>query len=337
MQDLPDPTPGPGEVLIEPAYAAICGTDEHVFAGEFVGRVTYPQISGHEFCGTVIGLGAGVDRVAEGDRVTVDPDVPCRVCPACLDGRMCGCRNLKLLGIDLPGAFATRVVAPAKNCFPLPAEVPFRHACLTEVYSIGCHATRRARVDPGDVVVILGAGKLGLAVLENIRQTAARTVISTDLRPDRLERARQAGADVVIDVAREDPVERVMDLTGGAGADRVLEAVGHATLVGPNPAEPMTQAAQMVRAAGRVVVLGQGPVPAPILFKPFVWKEAEIIASRVNQGEFPRALGMLADGRFHPDVMLTHELPLEQAAEGFRILSDPAEQAQKLILRISEE
>ena len=125
-----------------------------------------------------------------------------------------------------------------------------------------------------------------------------------------------------------------MELTDGAGADRVLEAVGHAKLVGPNPTEPMTQAAQMVRAAGRVVVLGQGPVPAPILFKPFVWKEAEIIASRVNQGEFPRALAMLANGRFHPDRLITHRLPLERAAEAYAILADPAEHALKLLLEI---
>ena len=335
IEDLPDPVPGPGEVLIVPAYASICGTDEHVFAGEFAGRVHHPLIQGHEFCGTVAALGAGVHDLAVGDRVAVDPIVPCGRCPACLIGRMNGCQSLKLLGVDLPGGFATRVVAAAHSCFRVPPALAMRDAVLTEVYSIGCHATRRAQVDPGDVVVVLGAGKLGQAVLENIRHTAARLVIVTDLVPERLANATALGADVVIDVSREDAVRRVLDLTGGAGADRVLECVGHARLVGPNPAEPMTQAAEMVRAAGRVVVLGQGPVPAPILFKPFVWKEAEIIASRVTLGEFPRALAMLADGWFHPERLITHRLPLERAAEGYRLLADPSQRALKLILEIN--
>ena len=334
IRDEPVPVPGPGEVLVAPAYASICGTDQHVFAGEFAGRVHHPLIQGHEFCGTVVALGEGVEEPEVGQRVAVDPDVPCRRCPACLLGRMSGCQRLRLLGVDLPGGFAERVVAPATNCFPVPAGLSMREAALAEIYSIGCHATRRAQVDPGDVVVILGAGKLGLAVLENVRQTAARLVVITDLLPGRLETARALGADVVIDVSRDDPVERVMKLTAGAGADRVIEAVGHARLTGPNPTEPMSQAVQMVRPAGRVVVLGQGPVPAPILFKPFVWKEAEIIASRVNQGEFPRALAMLADGRFHPDRLITHQVPLERTAEAYGILADPAQGAIKILLEI---
>ena len=337
IQDRPDPSPGPGQVLIAPAYASICGTDQHVFAGEFAGRVKYPLIQGHEFCGRVVSAGAGVTEPRPGDRVAVDPIIPCMRCPACLIGRMSGCQRLKLLGVDLDGGFATRVVAGAGSCFPVPAGLSERHAALAEVYSIGCHATRRAQVDPGDVVVILGAGKLGLAVLENIRRTAARLVIVTDLVPERLETALALGADEAIDVRSEDPVRRVMDLTGGAGADRVLEAVGHAKLVGPNPAEPMTQAVAMVRAAGRVVVLGQGPVPAPIAFKPFVWKEAEIIASRVSLGEFPRALAMLAEGRFHPQRLISHVVPLERAAEAYAILADPAQRALKVLLEIEKE
>jgi threonine dehydrogenase-like Zn-dependent dehydrogenase len=337
IQDLPEPAAGPGEVLIAPAFASICGTDEHVFAGEFAGRVHYPLIQGHEFCGTVVALGGGVTHLAVGDRVAVDPIVSCMRCPACLVGRLNACQTLKLLGVDLPGGFAERVAAPAKSCFRVPDGLSLRHAALTEVYSIGCHAAQRAQIDPGDVVVILGAGKLGQAVFENVRHTAARQVIVTDLVPERLANVRALGADVVIDVSREDPVRRVMDLTGGAGADRVLECVGHAKRVGPNPTEPMTQAAEMIRPAGRVVVLGQGPTPAPILFKPFVWKEAEIVASRVTLGEFPRALAMLADGWFHPDRLITHRLPLDQTAEGYRLLADPAQRALKLILDVQPE
>ncbi|MCK4298855.1 MAG: alcohol dehydrogenase catalytic domain-containing protein [Planctomycetes bacterium] len=333
MRELPDPEPGPGQVLLVPRYASICGTDQHVFQGEFKGRVEYPAVLGHEFSALVEAVGEGVEEFAPGDRVAVDPIVPCMHCAACVDGRLNACRRLKLLGIDLPGGFAQRVVAQAHACFRLPEEVTLHDAALTELFSLGIHACRRAQIEPGDVVVILGAGKLGLSVLSVARLTAADTIVVTDRLPYRLEVAKSLGADVALDVTQVDPVAEVMKVTGGEGADRVVEAVGHAT-PGVSRKQPMTEAAEMVRSAGRVVVMGQGPEEESVFWKPFVWKEAEIIASRVTLGEFPRALRMLAGGRLHPERILTHELPLERVADAFELMLDPGAGAIKVLLEI---
>ena len=336
MRELPEPEPGPGEVLLAPRYASICGTDQHVFQGEFRGRVQYPAVLGHEFSAVVEAVGEGVEGLAPGDRVAVDPIVPCLRCVACINGRFSACRRLKLLGIDLPGGFAQRVVAQAHSCFLLPEEVDLREAAMTELFAIGVHACRRAQVEPGDVVVILGAGKLGLAVLSVARLTAAEAIVVTDRLPHRLEVARSLGADVTLDVTRADPVAEVMKLTGGEGADRVIEAVGHAR-PGVNGKQPMTEAVEMVRSAGRVVVLGQGPEEEPVFWRTFVWKEAEMVASRVTLGEFPRALRMLARRVLHPEKIVTHDLPLKRIGEAFDLMLDPEARAIKVRLEIPQQ
>jgi threonine dehydrogenase-like Zn-dependent dehydrogenase len=333
MRQLPEPEPGPGEVLVAPHFASICGTDQHVFLGEFKGRVHYPAVLGHEFSGVVQAVGEGVEDLAPGDRVVVDPIVPCMRCVACINGRLSACRRLKLLGIDLPGGFAQRVAAPVHACFPVPENVSLHDAALTELFSLGIHGCRRAQIEPGDVVVILGAGKLGLSILSVARLTAADSIIVTDRLPYRLDVAKALGADVCLDVTQVDPVPEALKLTGGEGADRVVEAVGHA-IPGLNGKQPMTEAAEIVRSAGRVVVMGQGPEEEAVFWRSFVWKEAEIIASRVTLGEFPRALRMLARGRLHPDRIVTHELPLERIGEAFELMLDPQAQAIKVLLAI---
>jgi len=335
MREVPDPQPGPGQVLLAPQYASICGTDQHVFQGEFKGRVEYPAILGHEFSALVEAVGEEVEEFAPGDRVTVDPIVPCMRCVACINGRLSACRRLQLLGIDLPGGFAQRVVAPAHSCFRVPEDVTLHDAALTELFSLGIHACRRAQIEPGDVVVILGAGKLGLSILSIARLTAADTIIVTDRVPGRLKVAGDLGADVVLDVTQVDPLAEVLKVTGGEGADRVIEAVGHAT-PGVAGKQPMTEAAEMVRSAGRVVVLGQGPDEAPVFWRSFVWKEAEIVASRVTLGEFPRTLRMLGRGRLHPELIVTHELPLGEVAEAFELMLDPEAGAIKVLLKIPQ-
>jgi len=333
IMDMPEPRMRPDEVLVAPIYAGLCGSDEHVHKGEFGQRVKFPLIPGHEFVARVLDVGEEAEGLAPGDRVAVDPILPCMRCAACLDGRMCACRKLRLYGIDQHGAFAERLAVKWHNCFKAPERLSDRDAALTEPFAIGVHATRRAAVDPADVVVVIGAGKIGLCVLDVVLKTAAIQVIAVDLRQDRLERATRLGAHAAINAREKDPVEEVMRLTDGRGADRVIEVVGHAELVGKG-VQPVTQATQMVRSAGRVVVLGQGPDEEPVFWKPFVWREAEIITSRVTLGEFPRALAMLERGLLHPDVIATHEVPLSRAADAYAIGEDPSRKAVKVLVKV---
>jgi L-gulonate 5-dehydrogenase len=336
LGEATDPSPGSMDVLIEAGYAGICGTDLHIFRGEFRDRVRYPAVLGHEFGGIVSEVGRDVTGLTIGDRVTVDPILSCHACPACLTGRFNACVSLRLLGIDLAGGFGRYVAAPASHVYRLPDGVPTRHASMVEMYALGHHVLQRGRVQPGESVAILGAGKLGLSVLDVLNHSAgASLTIVTDMQPLRLETARKLGVDHAIDAAREDAVERVLEITHGVGVDCVIEAVGHYhDAVGGE--SPLSQAVMMVRSAGRIVAAGLGEQRSDVRFKTLVMKEAEIIATRVTLGEFPRALRLMAKGVLHPDVLITHERPLRDVTDAFALVDaeDPA--TIKVVLNVNE-
>jgi threonine dehydrogenase-like Zn-dependent dehydrogenase len=324
--EAPDPQARAGEVLVRSEFAGICGTDLHIYRGEFHSRVAFPAIQGHEFGGIVEALGAGVTHVRRGDRVVVDPIVSCHGCPACLAGRINACRSLKLLGVDLDGGYGQYVAAPASHVFPLPENVPAKFAPMVEMYGLGCHVLARGGVQPGESVAILGAGKLGLSVLDVLCHHAnPGLTLVTDLQPFRLETARRLGADYAVDVREEDPVERVMEATGGEGVDCVIECIGHAHDVAGRD-EPLQQAVRMIRTAGRVVTCGLGDQRSSVHFKTLVLKEAELIASRVTLGEFPRAIRLMAKGLLHPELLVTHAMPMREVTAAFAHVDreDPA-------------
>ncbi len=317
LGDAPDPRIQPDEVLIETGYAGICGTDVHIYRGEFHNRVQFPAIQGHEFGGIIREVGKEVKDFRVGDRVVVDPIISCHACPACLTGHLNACRTLKLLGVDLDGGYGQYVAAPVSHVFPLPDSVPMKFAPMVEMYGLGHHVLQRGQVQPGETVAILGAGKLGLSVLDVLCHSASpATTIVTDLQPFRLETARQLGADHAVNIQDEDPVERVMEITQGAGADCVIECVGHYHSFGEQPA-PLAQAVSMVRTAGRIVTCGLGEQLSPVHFKTLVLKEVQIIASRVTLGEFPRAIRLMSKGLLHPELLVTEQAPLRDITSAF--------------------
>lgn len=333
---VPDPELGPGEVIVKSAYAGLCGTDLHIYRGEFAGRVAYPAVQGHEFGGVIEEVGRGVRGLSRGDAVAVDPIVSCHGCSACLTGRINACRTLRLLGIDLRGGFAQYVAAPASHVFRLPENVPLAHVPMVEVYGLGHHVLSRGLVQPGEVVVVLGAGKLGLAVLDVLCHGASPALaIAVDVDPFRLEVARRLGAEHCIDVRAEDPVSRVLELTDGVGADCVIECVGHFHAV-PERAAPLEQAVRMVRSAGRIVTAGLGEEPTAVHFKSLVLKEAQIIASRVSLGEFPRAIRLLGKGLLHPDLLITDRLPMRDVGRAFQRLDAEDPRMIKMILDVQD-
>ncbi len=330
----PDPRIGPGDVLVETGYAGICGTDLHIFRGEFHDRVRFPAIQGHEFGGVIRELGADVRGYRVGDRVAVDPIISCHACPACLSGRLNACRTLKLLGVDLDGGYGQFVAVPADRLCPLPDSVPMAHVPMVEMYGLGHHVLSRGRVQPGETIVILGAGKLGLSVLDVLCHSAGPGLtIVTDIQPFRLETARALGADHAIDARQDDPVERVLELTHGVGADCVIECVGHAHEIAGRDA-PLAQAARMIRNAGRIVTAGLGEQLSAVHFKTLVIKEAEIIASRVTLGEFPRAIRMMARGLLHPERLITHQVPLAAVTDAFAQVDRDDPRTIKMVMRV---
>ena len=334
--DAPDPPVGPDEVLIAPSFAGICGTDLHVYRGEFHSRVKFPAILGHEFGGIIQQVGTDVQGFQAGDRVVVDPIISCHRCPACRSGHLNACRTLKLLGVDLNGGFGQAVAAPASHVYALPEGIPMAHAPMVEMYGLGHHILQRGGVQPGETVAILGAGKLGLSILDVLCHSASpATTIVTDVQPFRLETARKLGADYTIDITRQDPVEQVIEITQGDGVDCAIEAVGHYHLVEGQEA-PLAQAVHMIRNGGRIVTAGLGEQLSAVHFKTLVIKEAKIIASRVTLGEFPRALRLMASGLVHPELLITDHVPLRDIGAAFHKVDQEDPSTIKVVLDVQE-
>jgi 2-desacetyl-2-hydroxyethyl bacteriochlorophyllide A dehydrogenase len=331
-----DPRLKPDQVLVKSAYAGICGTDLHIFRGEFRQRVKFPAIQGHEFGGTIAELGKGVTDFKVGDRVAVDPILPCHACVACHSGHINACRTLKLLGVDLAGGFGEYVAVPRGNLFRLPDNVPMMYVPMVEVYGLGHHILQRGRVQPGETVAILGAGKLGLAVLDVLCHSAgAALTIVTDLQPFRLDVARKLGADFTVNIAEQDPVERVLEVTRGVGVDCVIECIGHYHEQ-PGQPSPMAQAVQMIRNGGRIVTVGLGEQLSPVHFKTLVIKEGEIIASRVTSGEFSRATRLLEKGLLHPELLVTHQVALKDVTRAFEQVDRDEPSTIKIVLSVQD-
>ena len=332
--DAPDPRITPDQVLVESGFAGICGTDLHIYRGEFHERVKFPAIQGHEFGGIIREVGRDVKEFKVGDRVVVDPIISCHSCPACLSGHLNACRTLKLLGVDLDGGFGQYVAAPVSRLYRLPDSVPMAHAPMVEMFGLGHHVLQRGQVQPGETVVILGAGKLGLSVLDVLCHSASPALaIVADIQPFRLETARKLGAAYTINVAEEDPLERVLEITQGVGVDCVIECVGHYHQVEGREA-PLAQAVKLIRTAGRIVTAGLGEQLSAVHFKTLVIKEAQIIASRVTLGEFPRAIRLLEKGLLHPELLITDQMSLRDIVTAFDKVDREDPQTLKIVLDV---
>jgi len=331
INDVEDVHAGPGEVGVAPDFVGLCGTDLHVYLGQCEDRVPYPAIMGHEFGGRVAEIGEEVDGFEVGDRVVVDPVFPCGDCPLCDAGHFNTCLDVDVLGIDCAGALAERVVVDAANVLRLPDAIEPPHAIMAELYTVAVHSSRITRIETGDVVAILGAGRLGLSLLDVMRQSGAARIVSVDVLDSRLEVADKLGADVVVNSRDADPVAEVQKLTGGLGADKVVEAVGHAVDVeGRKP--PMYMACQMIRPSGQITAMGQGGSEELFFWKPFVLKEATIVSSRLNVGDMPRAVALMARGALHPDRIITHTVAPDDVQDGFEMMHDDPESVIKVVV-----
>jgi len=310
------------EVLIKVGYACICGSDQHVFLGEFHPRTTLPLIQGHEFAGTIVETGPDVKSFKAGDRVAVDPIIWCGHCPACLRHHYPACSTLKLVGIDLDGGFSEYMKVPETMLYKVTDKISDRHAALVEVLSIGFHACNRAKVCAGDRVVIWGAGKVGQSILQALRTKTDNTVIMVDLIDERLDRAKRAYNDIhIINASAENAVDRIKEITGGEGVDIAFEAVGHAKEL-PGVINPVRGCIQAIRGAGTVCVLGLSSEPSPIVMKELIWKEGIIMPSRVSHGEFAETIENMNLGKLKPDALVTDTIHPSLTQKAFEMLEN---------------
>lgn len=326
VAEVPNPAPGPGEVVIRVRAAGICGSDLHGYreAGRKGAGGGGPHTSGHELAGEVAALGPGVAGLVVGQRVAVEPRhlVGCGRCRWCRRGdyHLCPQRGVIAGQRAHSTGFAEYSLESLDSVFPLPDIVPLEQAAILDVYACAVHALHLAPVHPGGTVVVQGAGAIGLTAAEVFRLGGAGQVIVCGTADHTLEAARKVGADVVINSARADPVAALMELTDGQGADVVVEAVGGA---GQTFASSLAMAAR----GGAVVVVGM--YSGPQTFDPWAMQSREIRLCFSNSyalwegvPEFAIALGLLAAGKLRAGVYLTHSFPLERIAEGFAAAAD---------------
>ncbi|PCJ98059.1 MAG: hypothetical protein COA50_03800 [Flavobacteriaceae bacterium] len=329
------PTMGDDEVIVKIAYASICGSDQHIFLGEFHPRTPIPFTPGHEFAGHVISKGPNIKNLEVGDLVAIDPIIWCGDCPACEREHYPACTSLKLIGVDMDGGFAQYLNVKEANLYKVNSNVPPAHAALIELYGIGYHSCNRASVQEGDSVVIWGAGKVGHAVLQAVKTKTTGQVYIVDILSKRLQLAKDTYEDIhIINTAKEDPVARIMELTNGKGVDVAIEAVGHYVEV-EGKLNPVRSCIQSIRGAGTVCVLGLGNEPVPLLMKELIWKEAKLVASRVSHGEFTEAIDNLEKNLLKPEAMITDTLEPKDIQKGFEMLEEDPDNHLKMMLKFT--
>jgi L-iditol 2-dehydrogenase len=327
IADLPDPTPDHGEVLVSVAACGICGSDVHGYDGSS-GRRIPPIVMGHEAAGTIAALGAGVTGFAEGDRVTFDSTIFCGACDNCRRGDVNLCDHRQVLGVSCaefrrPGAFAEYVAVPSRILYRLPKNLSFTEAAMLEAVSVALHGVSLAQVSEGSTALVLGAGMIGLLTLQALRAAGCTRIFVADLDSTRLKLAQDVGATAVLS-SDGDVVEQVMQLTGGAGVDLAIEAVGRN--------ETVKASIESVRKGGTVVLVGNVSPEVTLPLQKVVTRQIRLQGSCASAGEYPRAIELLANGAIKVAPLITAVAPLEDGARWFERLHAREPNLMKVIL-----
>ena len=304
------PWPGPGEALVRTTATAVCHTDLAIYTGAHPG-VRYPVVMGHESTGVVESVGQGVRSLAPGAHVIINPIIACAQCDACLRGAEHLCRNAGLFGREVDGSLAEYVSLPARYLHPLPAGLPLEQATLVETLATVRHAQQRLGVAPGEPLVVLGQGTGGLLHVRLAVLNGAHPVIAVSRTRWKLEMAERMGAHHLVAASAEDAVEEVRRLTGGAGADAVIDAAG-----GP---QALKAAIGMLRPGGRVsaYAISHEPVPDFSTF-PLYFGEISLIGSRaLTRQDMAPSIELVASGAVDVSGFITSRYPLSGAAAAF--------------------
>ena len=303
LREADPPACGPDDVLIQVAACGICGSDVHGMDGS-TRRRRPPIIMGHEAAGSIVAVGAGVSEWAVGDRVTFDSTVYCGACGFCAAGQVNLCEARRVLGVSceeyrMHGAFAELVAVPARVLYWLPDGLSFAHAALAEPVSIALHAARRAGAAIQDTALVVGAGMIGLLVVQVLRHLGCPRILAADVDPGKLALAAKLGAAAVVDVRTESLPE----------ADVVFDVVGSAETVGA--------CVRAARKGGTVVLVGNLAPTAPLPLQAVVTRELTLLGSCASNGEYPEALALLAAGAIDTEVMISAMAPLAEGAAWF--------------------
>lgn len=335
VDDYPVPQPGPSEVLIKVAACAICGTDPKILAHGWPNHPPYGQfIFGHEYTGRIVALGEGVTEFAVGDRVAVEPHKGCGVCDNCRDGLYTTCLNYgnrekghRHYGFSANGGYAEYACNHVNSVYRIPDDMPLDDATLITTAATSLYGVRRiGGIQAGETVVVSGPGAIGLMGVVMARLLGAGTIILTGTRPERLKVGRSLGAALTINVREENVVERIIELTGGVGADAVLECAG--------TVQAAVDAVEFSKKNGRIALVGIYKEPAPLNVNKIVQWNITVAGSKA-EGERSLAQALTLLGRQTVDLsqLITHTFPLDQIHAAFETMEKRLGGAIKVLVK----
>ena len=314
VEEWPTPTPAAGEILVEVAGCGVCHTDLHYLDH---GTPTFkepPIVLGHEVSGTVADHGEGVEGFVAGDRVLLPAVLTCGRCEACRTGRENVCESSAMLGNHVDGGYAEYVVAPAKDAFHLPDEIPLEEgSIIADALTTPYHAVvNRGRVRPGDTVVVIGCGGIGLNLVQMAAAVGAR-VVAVDVAEAKLEWARRLGAAETVHAGSVERVDKAVRAASGGGAEVAFEAVGKAAT--------QEQALSCLKTGGRLVLVGYSPETMDLNAGRVMFRELEVVGSLgCRPVDYPRVIEMARAGRLEVAGLVTHRFGLDEIESAFDAL-----------------
>ncbi|MFW9906093.1 MAG: zinc-dependent alcohol dehydrogenase family protein [Candidatus Thorarchaeota archaeon] len=327
------PRLGVNELLIEINYCGICGTDVHIYEGQ-VPFVKYPIIGGHEFSGRVVDIGSKVHNLSSGDRISVNPNLSCKdkiikqedFCYYCKKDRPHFCTNWEALGVTTNGGFAEYVVCPSTAAVKIPKPVSSQKALFMEPIACCIHGLNCLKIQNSDVVLILGAGPIGLLMLSLIKSIYSSTVIVSEPNSSRRNLASNLGADVVIDPIKRSLSNIVYDKTEKRGVDISIEAVGSS--------KTATEAIELLNKGGQSLIFGVSPAEESITLRMFEIynKEISLFGSFTNPHENQEAMKLLQNDVIDPSKLISHEFSIEELEKGILLLKNLEEDVSKIII-----
>ena len=327
-KEMPEPHAGPDDVLVQIKASGICGSDVHGLDGS-TGRRIPPLIMGHEAAGVIAQVGSNVKNYHPGQRVTFDSTVYCGTCFYCRRGAINLCNHRRVLGVSCDeyrqhGTFAEYLAVPHHILYALPEKISFEQSAMVEPCSVAFHAVAITPLALNDTAVVVGAGIIGLLVIQTLRISGCGQIVAVDLEPQRLELACQLGADVGLNPAAQDVVSMIKKMTDNRGADEAFDAVGvNASLA---------TALNSLRKGGALTLIGNLNAAVDLALQTVVTGEIVVRGSCASRGDYPACLYMIARGVINVAALISSTAPLSDGAQWFERLYGKEKGLMKVVL-----